>query len=155
MMLNPAIFECPACPRIVFSTHFPALPHDLIKDLFFYFTYMKKKQQKTFEWEAEMCPAIISFMFILLRLISIISCSIFVCSFLFDDMLFVLSFYVSRPIYRAFEGLCSVLATFLDNYILSLFGPRQAKRCLRACAKCTDQIHPTHAQSLIRAFVFH
>ena len=37
-------------------------------------------------------------------------------------------------------------------YIIS--EPHLAKRCLRACAKCT-QIHPAHAQSLIRAFALH
>ena len=35
------------------------------------------------------------------------------------------------------------------------YGPRQSKMCLRACAKCVDSHYPAHAQSLIRAFVFH
>ena len=35
------------------------------------------------------------------------------------------------------------------------FWPRETKRCLRACEKCTDSDHPTHTQSVIRAFALH
>ena len=37
---------------------------------------------------------------------------------------------------------------------IPLFGFRQAKICLRACAKCAES-HPAHAQRLIRAFALH
>ena len=44
----------------------------------------------------------------------------------------------------------------LHNLLCSpTYEPRQAKKCLRACAKCVDSHYPAHAQSLIRAFVFH
>ena len=34
-------------------------------------------------------------------------------------------------------------------------GSRQAKKCLRTCAKCSASDHPAHAQSIIRAFAVH
>ena len=34
-------------------------------------------------------------------------------------------------------------------------GPRQAKKCLRTCAKSADSDHPVHAQNCIRAFALH
>ena len=44
-----------------------------------------------------------------------------------------------------------------ENHLLSLwiYGPRQAKKRLRTCAKCTDSDHPAHAQNAIRAFSLH
>ena len=36
-----------------------------------------------------------------------------------------------------------------------LIGPRQAKKCLRTCAKCAHSDHPAHAQNIIRVFAFH
>ena len=35
------------------------------------------------------------------------------------------------------------------------FWPRDAKKCLRSCAKCAYSHHLAHAQSLIRAFALH
>ena len=32
-----------------------------------------------------------------------------------------------------------------------LYKPRQAKKCLRACAECADSHHPAHAQCIIRS----
>ena len=37
----------------------------------------------------------------------------------------------------------------------SLHEPRQAKKCLRTCAKYANSDHPAHAQSIIRAFALH
>ena len=36
-----------------------------------------------------------------------------------------------------------------------VYGPRQAKMCLRTGAKCADSDHPAHTQSNIRAFALH
>ena len=38
---------------------------------------------------------------------------------------------------------------------IKIYGPREAKKCLRACAKCKDSNHPAHAQSMFRAYALH
>ena len=35
------------------------------------------------------------------------------------------------------------------------YGPRQAIKCLRTCAKCTDSDHPAHAQTNMRTIALH
>ena len=35
------------------------------------------------------------------------------------------------------------------------YGPRQAKKCLRTCAKCADSDHRAHVQCIIWAYAFH
>ena len=41
-----------------------------------------------------------------------------------------------------------ITIVYLDRFQI---GTAQAKKCLRACAKCADSHHPAHAQSPIRA----
>ena len=44
---------------------------------------------------------------------------------------------------------------YLEDATPFIIGPRQAKNCLRACAKCADSHHPAHAQDIIWAFALH
>ena len=49
----------------------------------------------------------------------------------------------------------SRIVIILINIPSIWYGPGQAKKCLRTCAKYADSDHPAHAQSIVRALALH
>ena len=48
------------------------------------------------------------------------------------------------------------MSRYIRGYTcITLIGPRQAKTCLRPCAKYADSDHPVYSKSIIRAFTRH
>ena len=62
---------------------------------------------------------------------------------------------------NTFSKYCFLLNILAEQWCNNFFftiiimGRVKRKKCLRTCAKCADSDHPSHAQSLIRAFALH